>query len=42
MVKYSDHSGESIEDAVIITGAESHYDSVMAEYEYIQKKIIEH
>lgn len=26
-----------MDDAVIITGAESHYESVMAEYEYIQK-----
>jgi hypothetical protein len=38
MIKYSNHSGESIDQAVIITGADSHYESVMAEYKYIKKK----
>jgi hypothetical protein len=38
VIEFSDHSGASMTDAVIITGAQSHYESVMAEYEYIKQK----
>lgn len=40
MIRYSHHSGESMSDAVIITGARSHYESVMAEYEYIKQRYL--
>jgi hypothetical protein len=38
MIEYSDNSGTSIENAIKITGAQTHYDSVMAEYDYIKQQ----
>jgi hypothetical protein len=35
VIRYSPHSGRSMKDAIIITGAQTHYDSVAAEYEYL-------
>lgn len=40
MVRYSPHSGSSIQDAIAITGARTHQESVMAEYEYIKRLCI--
>jgi hypothetical protein len=35
MVKYSNHTGSSLAEAIRITGASSHFESVDAEYHYI-------
>lgn len=37
MVRYSKNAGTSIRDAVRITGAGTHRESVMAEYRFIEK-----
>jgi hypothetical protein len=37
MVCYSQHSGGSIRDAIVITGARTHQESVMAEYDHIKR-----
>jgi hypothetical protein len=37
MMRYSQHSGGSIQDAIAITGARTHQESVMAEYDYIKR-----
>lgn len=38
MVNYSNNQGQSIEDAIIISGAENGLDGVNAEYDYIAQK----
>jgi hypothetical protein len=40
MIKYSGNSGASMNDAVVITGARTHYESIMAEHEYIRRKCV--
>jgi hypothetical protein len=37
MIQFSEHSGRSMKDAIIITGARTHYDTVAAEYEYLDR-----
>ncbi len=37
-VSFSDNSGLSVDDAIKITGAQSSFDGVGAEYEYIQMR----
>lgn len=40
MVSYSRNSGMSLHDAVVITGAETHFESVMAEHKYIKNVLL--
>ena len=37
MISFSDNSGRSMKDAIKVTGAKTHYESVIAEQEYIKK-----
>lgn len=37
MVTYSDNEGKSIEDAIIITEVNDHFEGIDAEYRYIEK-----
>ena len=36
MVTYSDNAGKSIEDAIIITDVNDHFEGIDAEYLYIE------
>ena len=38
MVTYSAHEGKSIEDAIIITDVNDHFEGINAEYLYIENK----
>ena len=38
MLAYSRNTGSSIEDAIRITGAETHAEGVAAEYEFLKQK----
>lgn len=38
MVTYSAHKGKSIEDAIIITDVNDHFEGINAEYHYIEHK----
>ena len=36
MVNYSGHEGKSIDDAIIISDVDNHFDGINAEYRYIE------
>lgn len=39
MVKFSDNSGGSMKDAIVVTGAKTHYESVVAEQNYVESRM---